>query len=224
MRECDHVGHLVAYAVFIECLFEYLLWLLRQLINPIKADSASPYGHGMICSFLAIFAALFAISTHSEAGGACISNTWAFKSSVLCSLLCAGSTIFGAYLSIKFAILAGDSKIKGVHEAVIDKLKVHVLHNEIAILQSCLYIECVLQELELQMAPFYRFCIVSSSVQNCDQEAVIFFGLNYHTLGRVWTGRISSVLVPFLSRKNFQKGVTVSLCPGTRRQIILSVP
>lgn len=100
----------------------------------------------MICSFFAIFAALFAISANSEAGGACLSNMWAFKCSIFCSGVCAGSSSYGAYLSIKFALIAGKSEILGEHSAVIDKLKITVLHNEIAILQSCLYIEAVLQE------------------------------------------------------------------------------
>lgn len=99
----------------------------------------------MICSFFAIFAALFAISAHSETGGACLSNMWAFKCSLFCSAICSGSSSFGAYLSIKFALIASTSQIIGEHSAVIDKLKITVLHNEIAILQSCLYIECVLQ-------------------------------------------------------------------------------
>ena len=106
-----------------------------------------PYGHGMICSFLAIFAALFAVSTHSEAGGACLSNRWALRCSILCSLVCSASASYGAYVSVTIAVLADQSPIIGTSPDVIDHLKLDVLHNEIAILQSCLYIECVLQEM-----------------------------------------------------------------------------
>ena len=84
-----------------------------------------PYGHGMVCSFLAIFSSLFAISgapgfhwlwdtrsneknkngwknpvnkAHSEAGGACMSNQNSFRASLLCSLICLVSSSFGAFI------------------------------------------------------------------------------------------------------------------------------
>ena len=99
-----------------------------------------------MCSFFAIFASLFAISSHSETGGACLSNKWAFLCSIFCSIVVTCSSAFGAYLSVEFALRASDSPIKGEHEAVINKLKIDVLHNEIAILQSCLYLESALQD------------------------------------------------------------------------------
>lgn len=61
-------------------------------------EKLSPYGHGMMCSFMAIFSSLFAISAHSEAGGACMSNQNSFRASLLCSLVCSVSSSFGAYL------------------------------------------------------------------------------------------------------------------------------
>ena len=133
-------------------MFSIKFYLTISNLNPLQDDPAhpedkiGPYGHGMICSFLAIFAALFAVSTHSEAGGACLSNRWAFRCSILCSLICAVSASYGAYISVTIAIIADASPIIGTSPDVIDHLKLDVLHNEIAILQSCLYIECVLQE------------------------------------------------------------------------------
>ena len=47
---------------------------------------------------MAIFSSLFAISAHSEAGGACMSNQNSFRASLLCSLVCSVSSSFGAYL------------------------------------------------------------------------------------------------------------------------------
>ena len=65
-------------------------------------EKLSPYGHGMMCSFMAIFSSLFAISAHSEAGGACMSNQNSFRASLLCSLVCSVSSSFGAYLRKRF--------------------------------------------------------------------------------------------------------------------------